>query len=45
MTDPTMQNSKCELFVEVSKLLNSTLHLDELLDVILNLASHSGPGR
>jgi sigma-B regulation protein RsbU (phosphoserine phosphatase) len=41
MTDQAMQNSKCELFVEVSKLLNSTLHLDELLDVILNLAAQS----
>ena len=41
MTGPTKQNSKCELFAEVSKLLNSTLHLDELLDVILNLASQT----
>jgi sigma-B regulation protein RsbU (phosphoserine phosphatase) len=41
MTDQTARHPKCELLVETSKLLNSTLHLDELLDVILNLASHT----
>jgi sigma-B regulation protein RsbU (phosphoserine phosphatase) len=41
MTDPNIQHSKSQLFAEVSKLLNSTLHLDELLDVILNLASQT----
>jgi sigma-B regulation protein RsbU (phosphoserine phosphatase) len=41
MTDQTVRYPKCELLVETSKLLNSTLHLDELLDVILNLASQT----
>ncbi len=41
MIDPTLHHSKRELFAEVSKLLNSTLHLDELLEVILNLASQT----
>jgi sigma-B regulation protein RsbU (phosphoserine phosphatase) len=41
MTDQTPRYPKCELLVETSKLLNSTLHLDELLDLILNLASQT----
>lgn len=41
MTDPNLQYSKSQLFAEVSKLLNSTLNLEELLDVILNLASQT----
>ena len=32
-------HSKNELFVETSKLLNSTLDLDELLDLVLNLST------
>jgi sigma-B regulation protein RsbU (phosphoserine phosphatase) len=41
MTDQSLHHSKSELFVEISKLLNSTLKLDELLDVILNLATQT----
>ncbi|MGB2805979.1 MAG: SpoIIE family protein phosphatase [Candidatus Zixiibacteriota bacterium] len=33
------RHSKNELFVETSKLLNSTLDLDELLDLVLNLST------
>ncbi|MGB7061973.1 MAG: GAF domain-containing SpoIIE family protein phosphatase [Candidatus Zixiibacteriota bacterium] len=33
------RHSKNELFVETSKLLNSTLDLDELLDLVLNLSA------
>lgn len=41
MTNQSLHHSKSELFVEISKLLNSTLKLDELLDVILNLAAQT----
>ena len=41
MVDPNLPHSNSELFAEVSKLLNSTLNLDELLDVILSLASRT----
>ncbi len=41
MVDPNLPHSQGELFAEVSKLLNSTLNLDELLDVILSLASRT----
>jgi sigma-B regulation protein RsbU (phosphoserine phosphatase) len=39
MIEKIQRHSKGELFVETSKLLNSTLDPDELLDVILNLSS------
>ncbi|MFH1337112.1 MAG: hypothetical protein ABII96_11395 [Candidatus Zixiibacteriota bacterium] len=41
MNHPNTQNSQSQLFAEVSKLLNSTLILDGLLDVILNLTSQT----
>jgi len=39
MAEQIVQHSKNRLLVETSKLLNSTLDLDELLDVILNLSA------
>lgn len=41
MRDQILPLDKNQLFVETSKLLNSTLNLDELLDVILNLATRT----
>ena len=41
MTEQILRHSKNQLFVETSKLLNSTLNLDELLDVILNLSART----
>lgn len=39
MPERAFRHSKNELFVETSKLLNSTLDLDELLDLVLNLST------
>ncbi len=39
MVKRAFRHSKNELFVETSKLLNSTLDLDELLDLVLNLST------
>ena len=41
MADRNLHDSKNGLLVETSKLLNSTLNLDELLDVILSLATRT----
>jgi len=41
VADRNLHNSKNGLLVETSKLLNSTLNLDELLDVILSLATRT----
>jgi serine phosphatase RsbU (regulator of sigma subunit) len=38
-TQKAFGHSKNELFVETSKLLNSTLNLDELLDLVLDLSA------
>ena len=38
-TEPALPSSKNDLFVETSKLLNSTLNLDELLDLALDLSA------
>ena len=39
MPERAFRHSKNELFVETSKLINSTLDLDELLDLVLNLST------
>jgi sigma-B regulation protein RsbU (phosphoserine phosphatase) len=39
MTEKTLPHDRNQLFIETSKLLNSTLNLHELLEVILNLAA------
>ena len=39
ITKRASPNSRNELFVETSKLLNSTLNLDELLDLVLDLSA------
>lgn len=41
MIEQILRHSQNQLFVETSKLLNSTLNLDELLDVILNLSAQT----
>ena len=39
MSDKILQHAKDSIFVETSKLLNSTLNIDELLDIILDLTA------
>ena len=41
MTEQILPHDKNQLFVQTSKLLNSTLNLDELLDVVLNLSAQT----
>ncbi len=41
MTEQILPHDKNQLFVQTSKLLNSTLNLDELLDVILSLTART----
>jgi sigma-B regulation protein RsbU (phosphoserine phosphatase) len=41
MTERILPGDKIKLFAETSKLLNSTLEIDELLGVILNLSSQT----
>jgi sigma-B regulation protein RsbU (phosphoserine phosphatase) len=41
MTEKILQNSKESIFIETSKLLNSTLNIDELLEIILDLTSQA----
>ena len=38
-TERALPNTRNDLFVETSKLLNSTLNLDELLDLVLDLSA------
>jgi sigma-B regulation protein RsbU (phosphoserine phosphatase) len=39
MTENILQHSKDSIFIETSKLLNSTLNIDELMDIILDLTA------
>lgn len=41
MTEKILHHSKDSIFIEASKLLNSTLNIDELLDVILELTARA----
>ncbi|KPJ66281.1 hypothetical protein AMJ44_08605 [candidate division WOR-1 bacterium DG_54_3] len=41
MTEKILHHSKDSIFIEASKLLNSTLNIDELLDVILELSARA----